>query len=203
MKNIGLFLILLSILSVCQVSPANAQQPIGRSPTLDQLNPTMVLRGDPDLISRFKGRVVIISSLRHGYWLKLAKPSPQEKLAFSKTQMERFKEDEKLERPFRRALERLHDRLKDNPNILCVGTINKEPILPNSLPRANDSKQQAGEIDITIPLIECQADRTVYGELITRCYVMVFTPSGRLCYNGRLGSDSDKAIREALKELER
>lgn len=203
MKNIGLFLILLRILSVCQVSPANAQQPIGRSPTLDQLNPTMVLRGDPDLISRFKGRVVIISPLRYGHSLKLPKLSPEVKRVFGNGEIERFKEDEKLERPFRRALERLHDRLKDNPNILCVGTINKGPIPPDASPRPNDSKQQAGEIDITIPLIESQADRTVYGEIITRCRVMIFTPSGRLCYNGRLGSDSDKAIREALKELER
>lgn len=163
----------------------------------------MVLRGDPDLISRFKGRVVIISSLRYGYLLKLPKVSPQGKSAVDKREIERSKDDEKTERPFRRALERLHDRLKDNPNILCVGTLNKGPIPPNAPPRPNDSKQQAGEIDITIPLIETQADRTVYGEALTRCHVMVFTPSGRLCYNGHLGSGSDKAIREALKELER
>lgn len=181
--------LLLALLTLCLSSlltpQAQAQFHItghrnnGKIPTLADLKILKVLRGDPNLISQFQGRVVVFKTLRFSS-LKSADPGNPE-------------------RSNRIKFASLHKRHQENPHILCVAVIEQDPHFNSApfIPKLASLLPQ----DLTFPVVEAAPPADLFDYMHHHGYIKIFNASGKLCYYGPDGPDGDKAIRLTLKPL--
>lgn len=174
------------------------------APTLEQTHPSRVLIGDPNLISELTGRVVIFASLSYGVRLSdmklLLNSNTKEHRDYLRSLKDEAAQYEKPLRDFRADFCQLRDRLKNNPNVRCVSVLDFGELAPGSSPRPESEMiARAEEIPVTnMPCIELRSEAVINDDNTFLC-VRVFDSTGKLCYHGSLGTECDKAIRDALK----
>lgn len=181
-------------------SQAQAKQwiQINPPPLLSEFNPTRVLRGNPQMIAEFKNRVVVVGTALQAVTEYTAKShptlSPQERAARNQ---EIAKADQKRKtREYISDLKRLHQRLFDNPDVRFVLAIQCGERTKESL-----IDEEAKKLDTTATVIEVRPQTEAYSTLGSIYTVKVFDAKGTLRYAGTIDEESDKAIRDALREL--
>lgn len=197
------------LLLLCLPTVLAAQN--GPTVKLEDFKLTQVLRGDPQLLSELKGKVVVVKMLnltavtvRNMGHLTAARATRQ---TIAK---EQYREKQQVEKnmlaakQFAREFNRLHLRYEDSASVRCIGFLGQwaptddyfkaKPMTPEI------AEDHAKAIGFKAPILKSEMSSEVPVEA-TQDSVMVFNAAGDLIYNGPGDSKADKAVRDALKEL--
>lgn len=173
---------------------------INPPPLLSEFNPTRVIRGNPQMIAEFKNRVVVVGTAPQvftKYTPKVDPRLPARQRAAMNLENNPSEQKRKAEtREYIRELKRLQQRLVDNPDVRFVLSMNGGGLGKDSI-----IDEEAKELGITATIIEARPQTQAYSTLGGVYTVKVFDAKGTLRYAGTIDEESDKAIRDALREL--
>lgn len=199
-----------SLLLLCLPTVLAAQN--GPTVKLEDFNLTQVLRGDPQLLGELKGRVVVLTTLSLTDVKGQEIPPPvndtsESRRAYAQRKYEAQQQAEKnwlSAKNFAREFNRVYVRYEDHASVRCIGLLSQWAPSGNYLkpkPMTPEiAEEHAKAIGFKAPILKTEM---VPGTVMdaTHSWVMVFNAAGVRIYNGEAGSQVDKAVRDALKEL--